>query len=425
MTAYSAALQSLCGFAVFVLVAFALSENRRAVGWGGVGIGLAAQLGLALVLLAVPGVRDAVALLNDAALALQQATLAGTRFVFGHVGGGDPPFAVTDPASSFVLAFQALPLVLVISALSALLFHWRVLPWIVRGISWGLRKVMRVGGAVSVGVAANVFVGMIEAPLLIRPYLLKLGRGELFVVMTAGMATIAGTVAVLYATILEPVLPGAMAHIVTASVISAPAAITVPMIMVPETGPSTAGDVLPPRTAGGALDAVTRGTMDGVTLLINVVAMLLVLVALVALVNQGLAWLPDVAGAPLTLERMFGWLLAPAAWLMGLPWAEAAAGGALLGIKTVLNELIAYVSLAGLPEGALSERSRLILVYALCGFANFGSLGIMIGGLGGMAPERRDEIVALGFRSIVAGTLATLMTGCAVGVLTGVGLVTP
>jgi CNT family concentrative nucleoside transporter len=425
MPAYAAALQSLCGLAVFTAAAFALSENRRAVRWSGVGIGLAVQVGLAFVLLVVPGVRGALALLNDAALALQRATQAGTGFVFGYVGGGDPPFAVTDPAGSFVLAFQALPLVLVVSALSALLFHWRVLPWIVGGLSWALRRVMRVGGAVSVGVAANVFVGMIEAPLLIRPYLLKLGRGELFVVMTAGMATIAGTVAVLYATILEPVLPGAMAHIVTASVISAPAAIAVAMIMVPETGPSTAGEVAPPRTAAGALDAITRGTMDGVTLLINIVAMLLVLVALVALVNQGLAWLPEVAGAPLTLERMLGWVLAPAAWLMGVPWAEAPAAGGLLGVKTVLNELIAYVSLAGLPEGTLSDRSRLILVYALCGFANLGSLGIMIGGMGGMAPERRDEIVALGVRSIVAGTLATLMTGCAVGVLTGVGVVSP
>lgn len=417
------ALQSLAGLAAFVALAFALSEDRRAVRWRGIGVGLAVQAGLAVLLLGLPPVRAVVALVNDAARALQQATLAGTSFVFGYIGGGEPPFDATGPGSSFVLAFQALPLVLVISALSALLFHWRILPWIIRGLSRGLRRVMRTDAAASVGVVANVFVGMIEAPLLIRPYLLGLSRSALFMVMTAGMATIAGTVAVLYAGILEPALPGAMAHILTASVISAPAAVTIALVMVPDPAPGTAETEMPHRTASGPMEAITQGTIDGVWLLISIIAMLVVMVALVALVNQTLTILPAIAGEPLTLQRMLGWLLAPLAWLIGVPWAEAATAGSLLGTKTVLNELIAYVRLAGLPDGALSPESRLMLVYALCGFANFGSLGIMIGGLGGMAPERRPEIVALGLRAVVAGSLATFMTGAIVGALLSFGLI--
>ncbi len=317
-----------------------------------------------------------------------------------------------------MLAFRALPLILLVSALSSLLFYWRILPLVVRGFSWLLERSMNVGGALGFGAAANVFVGMIEAPLLIRPYLARMTRAELFAVMTCGMATIAGTVMVLYASVLSGVLPDAMGHILTASIISAPAAIMVARLLVPETQPETEGRVMIDQEANSSMEAVTRGTISGLRLLAYIVAMLIVFVALVSLVNEILEFLPEVNDAPLSLERLLGWLMAPVAWLMGIPWAESVAAGSLLGTKTVLNELLAYLQLAALPEDTLSQRSQLILIYALCGFANLGSLGIMLGGMTVMAPERRREVVALGPKSILSGSIATCLTGTVVGLLT-------
>jgi CNT family concentrative nucleoside transporter len=295
----------------------------------------------------------------------------------------------------------------VISALSALLFYWRVLPVIVRGISFALEKLMRVGGVVGLSTAANVFVGMVEAPLFIRPYLSTVSRGELFAIMVGGMASIAGTVLFLYASILRPVLPDAVAHLLIASILSAPAALVVSFLMVPPEGPATGGRIELRSEASGSMDALTRGTLEGAQLLLNIIAMLVVFVALVALVN--------LLVAPYSLQGALGWALAPLAWLAGIPWSEARLGGALLGTKTVINELVAYVELSKLSE--LSARSRLLLTYALCGFANFGSLGIMIGGLGTMCPERRAEVVALGMKSIVGGTLATCLTAASVALI--------
>jgi CNT family concentrative nucleoside transporter len=281
-----------------------------------------------------------------------------------------------------------------------------------------LQKTMGLGGAVGVSSAANVFVGMVEAPLVVRPYLRELSRGELFIVMVCGMATIAGTVLVLYASILRPVLPNALAHLLICSLVATPAAIVVAAIMVPPGPAQRAGAQAPmPRTTRSAMDAVTRGTLDGLELLLGIVAMLIVFVALVSLANGLLSLLPDVAGAPVTLERILGVVMAPLAWACGVPWSEAQVAGALLGKKTVLNELVAYLDLAALPDAALSPRSRLLMTYALCGFANFGSLGIMLGGMGAMVPERRDELVELGMRSIAAGTLATCLTAAVVGLL--------
>ena len=410
-------LRGLVGIAVLLLLAWVLGERRRQVPWRIVLTGIAGQFALALLLLKLPACKSLFIALNQGAIALEKATTTGTSLVFGYLGGGPLPFGESFPGASYVLAFRALPLVLVISALSSLLFHWRILPTIVRGFSFLLQKTLGIGGAVGVGAAANIFVGMVEAPLLIRPYLAGMGRGELFAVMTCGMSTIAGTVLVLYASILQHTLPDALGQILTASVISAPAALVVAALMVPLESGAGAGEVEFERGEGSAMDAITRGTTDGLALLLNIVAMLIVLVALVSLVNLALGLLPAAAGAPLTLQRLLGWLLAPLAWLLGIPWSEAATAGSLLGTKTVLNELLAYLDLAALPPGALSERSRLIMTYALCGFANFGSLGIMLGGLGTMVPERRSEIVALGFRSIVAGTLATCMTGAVVGLI--------
>lgn len=399
--------QALAGIAGLLALAWIASEKRAAIPWRAVGAGLALQLALTLLLLKLPGAKAAFLWLNDALLGLEKATQAGTAFVFGYLGGGPLPFAITDPNSSFVLAFRALPIVLVMSALSALLFHWRVLPAIVRALSWLLERTMKVGGVVGLSTAANVFVGMVEAPLFIKPWLARVSRGELFAIMVCGMASIAGTVLFLYAGILKGVMPDAIAHLLIASVLSAPAALVVAFLMVPPEGVPTGGDIDLRSQDSGSMDALTRGTLEGAQLLVNIVAMLLVFVALVTLVNLIIA--------PYSLQGILGWVLAPLAWLAGVPWAEAQAGGALLGTKTVLNELVAYIELAKSTE--LSERSRLVLTYALCGFANFGSLGIMIGGMGTMCPERRAEIVALGMKSIVAGTLATCLVAAMVGLV--------
>ena len=385
--------------------------------WRIVVSGALLQIMLAVLLLKAPLFRDLFLALNELLSALEKATREGTRFAFGFLGGGPQPFEERPGASSFVLAFRALPLILVVSALSSLLFYWRVLPAVVRAISTVLEKTMGVGGAVGLSAAANIFVGMVEAPLIVRPYLKAMSRGELFIVMSCGMAGIAGTVMALYAAILGPVVPESMGHILTASIISAPAAILIAAVMVPPRGVPTTGKVALPQQATSSMDAVTRGTLDGLALLLSIVAMLIVLIALVTLVNLGLGLLPGWDGEALTLQRLMGWLMAPLVWLAGVPWQEAPAAGALMGTKTVLNEFIAYVELAQLPADVLSPRSRLIMTYALCGFANFGSLGILIGGMATMVPERRDEIVGLGLRSIVAGTLATLMTGAVVGML--------
>ena len=399
-------MHAAAGIAGLLALAWLMGEDRRGVPWRAVLAGLALQVLLALVLLKVPVMKDLFLKLNDALLVLEKATQTGTGLVFGYLGGGPLPFAVTDQNSVFVLAFRALPLVLVVSALSALLFYWRVLPAIVRALSWVLEKTMRVGGVVGLSAAANVFVGMVEAPLFVRPYLAKVSRGELFAIMTGGMASIAGTVLFLYAAILGPVLPDAVAHLLIASILSAPAALIVAFVMVPP-GAATGGRLRLESEASSSMDALTRGTLDGAQLLLNIVAMLVVFVALVALVNFAIA--------PYTLQGMLGWLLAPLAWLAGIPWSESRAAGALLGTKTVVNELIAYLELARMTE--LSERSRLLLTYALCGFANFGSLGIMLGGLGTMCPERRGEVVSLGMKSIVAGTLATCLTAATVALI--------
>lgn len=404
---------------IFALTAFAwlVSENRRQVKPKDIVIGIALQFVLALLMLKIPIFRYAFEFLNRAVFLLEEATKAGTSFVFGYIGGGPLPFDPKTPGATFIFALQALPIVLVVSALSSVLFYWRILPLVVKAFSRMLEKTMGIGGAVGLGAAANVFLGMVEAPLFVRPYLMMMTRSELFITMSCGMAGIAGTVMVLYASILRSVIPDAIGHILVVSIISIPAAIMISLIMIPEEGRLTSGEIVPPRQATSTMDAVTHGTIEGVQLLINIVSMLVVLVALVYIVNSFLVLLPEFGGKPLSLQRLLGYVMAPVVWLIGIPWPEAQTAGSLMGTKTVLNELIAYVELAQLPPDALSPKSRLIMIYAMCGFANLGSLGIMIGGLGSMAPERREEIVALGFKSILAGTLATCMTGAIVGII--------
>lgn len=415
--------QPALGLAVLVAVAWGLSEDRRARPWRMIAVGLVLQIALAALALKVPPVREAVQSITGLVRALETATRAGTSFVFGFLGGGTLPYEETRPGASFTLAFRALPLVLVTSTVSAVLWHWGVLPRIIGALAAGLRRSLGIDGPVALAAAANVFAGMIEAALLIRPRLAAMSRSDLFVTMVCGMTTIGGTVLALYASILDGVIPGAAGHLVVASLISAPAAVVIARLMIP---PGDAPPVTPSPAEeavaaaplyGSTMDALMQGTRDGLQLLLNIVATLLVFVALVSLVDQILGLLPDLAGAPLALERLLGWVLSPLAWLLGIPAAEAETAGRLLGTKIVLNELIAYINMSGLPPEALSERSRTILLYALCSFANFGSVGILLAGYMVMVPERRTELLGLGMRSLVAGTLATAMTGAVVALL--------
>jgi CNT family concentrative nucleoside transporter len=410
-------MQALLGIALLLAAAWAMSENRRALPVRTLVVGLVLQLVLALILLKLPASRDLFLALNGVVTALQEATRAGTSLLFGYIGGGPLPFAEKPGASSFILAIQALPLVLLISALSAILYHWRVLPAVVNGFAWALRKTLGIGGTAGVATAANVFVGMVEAPLLVKPYLMRASRSELFIIMTAGLATIAGTMLVIYATFLKGVVPDSVGHLLTASVLNAPAAVVIARLMVPPAPDEQAAPVKLEAQYRGTMDAITRGTLDGLNLLLSIVALMIVLVALVALVNMMLGLLPGWDGQPITLQRLLGAALAPVTWLLGVPWAEAGTAGSLLGVKIVLNEFVAYLDMANLPADALSPHSRLIMVYAMCGFANFGSLGIMLGGLTAMAPDRRAEIAGLGMKSLVAGVMTTCLTGALVGLL--------
>ena len=410
-------MQGILGIAAIAAFAWAISEDRRRVPWRAVIAGFGLQVVLALLLLRLPATQGIFLGLNRVMHALMAALNAGTSFVFGYIGGDEPPFELAAPAKNYVFAIQSLPFIILISALAAVLFYWRVLPAVVKAMSVVLQRATRIGGAVGLGVSANVFMGMVEAPLLVAPYIKKMTRGELFALMTSGMATVAGTVMVLYANILDGVIPNALGHVLSASLINAPGAVVIAALMIPPGDKGTAGELSPPQQANSTMDALTQGTEQGLRVTLNVAAMLLVLVAVVSLVNQALGLLPGIAGEPLTLQRLLGFFVAPVAWLIGIPWSEAVAAGGLLGTKTVLNEFIAFADMAALPADALGPRSRLIMSYAMCGFANFGSLGIMIGGVGTVVPERRPEITQMGLKSILSGTLATLLTGSLVGLI--------
>jgi CNT family concentrative nucleoside transporter len=404
------------GVAAMLCIAWLCSENRRKFQWRTVIGGLVLQLLGALVLIGIPGANGTMFFLNRAASALQHATETGTAFVFGYLAGPPLPFVETHPGASFILAFQALPLVLTISALASLLFYYGVLQCITGFFAFLLRRVLGIGGPLALGAAVHVFVGMIEAPLLVRPYLARMQRGELFALMTCGMAGVAGTVMFIYASFLSPIVPNALGNILIASVISTPAALAVSALMVPFDGPlhGKASLVVDDRPTG-PIDALVKGTMDGIPILAAIIATLLVTVALVTLLNMGLNLLPDWDGAPITLQRLFAVPFRAVVWLIGVPWPQTQSAAMLMASKTVLNEFVAYLDFSRMPPDSFDPRSRMILTYALCGFANFGSLGIVIGGLGAMVPERRHEVVALGMRSVLGGTLATCMSGAVAG----------
>ncbi len=410
------ALQSGLGFFAILLFAWAISEKRSVVPWRTVISAVVVQVVLFILMFKFPWFKEIAETLSNALKGLQAATTQGSTFVFGYLGGGPFPAALLPNSGTFIFATQVLTMAVVISALSSLLFYWRILPMLVKAFSWVLTRTIGVGGAIGVSTAANVFLGMVEAPLFIKPYLAKLSRGELFITMTCGMAGIAGTVMAVYGSMLQNV-PDAIGHILIVSFVSAPAAIAISCLMVPPEGEPTDGDVTKENPSTSAMDAITQGTADGIQLFINVCALLLVLIALIAMANSLLAWIfPAINGKPMTLQGILGWLMSPIVWLIGIPWAEAQTAGALMGTKTVINEFVAFLDLAKIPADQLSERSRIIMTYALCGFANFSSIGIIIGGMSTMCPERRTEITNLGYKCLIGGTLATLSCGALVGI---------
>ena len=411
-------LQSALGLLAFPLIALLFCRGRRQIN---LRIWLAAvglQLILALIFLKVPWFQTLFEMMNQGVIVLQDATVAGTSFVFGYLGGGPLPFQEVSPQNTFIIGFRALPLIIVIGSFTALLSYWKILPWIIEKLSKLFSKSLKIGGAVALAGAANVFIGMTEAPLFIRNSIKKLSYSELFMVMTLGMSTVAGTVLVLYATFLNQVIPNAVGHIFTASIISIPAAVLISLMIVPQDGQPTSATAELQLDFNGPMDAIAQGGINAMHMMINIIALLISFLALVYLSNALLGMFPEVAGEVLSLERILGWIMAPICWLMGIPWSEATTAGSLMGIKTVLNELLAFIQQSQLAEDALSPRSDLIISYALSGFANFGSLGILIGGLSTMAPERRKEISSLGLLSILSGTLATCMTASVIGLIT-------
>jgi len=414
-------MQALFGIVAFVAIGVVLSEQRTLPSWRLLAAGLGLQFLFAFAVFNFSFLQQILSLINSGVNAVVKATESGTLFIFGYLGGDplnvDYPFTIDEPGATLILAFRILPLILMFTVLSAILWHYRILPVIIKCFSFVLRKSLKVSGAVGLSSAANIFIGMVESPALIRPYIAVLTRSELFVVMSCGMATIAGSVMVFYSIILQGTLDDPLGHIITASVISAPAAIMIALIMVPERAVASSEEIELGVEYKSLMDAITKGTYDGVRLMVSVGAMLLVLVALVALLNSLFSLVPFPGDDPLTLQRLFGYVFAPLTWLMGIPWSEAQLAGSLMGAKTALNELLAFLALAELPPGSLSDKSTVIMTYALCGFANFGSLGIMIAGLTGMCPERATEIVELAPKSLISGTLATCMTGAIAGLL--------
>ena len=410
-------LQGILGLGVIMFACAFFSSHRAAIRPSLVLKSLGLQVLLALVLVKLPASQHLFWVLNKGIELLQGATRAGTSFIFGFLGGAPLPYAETLPNASFVLAFQTLPMILIISVLSGLLIYWRILPLILKLMSLLLEKTLNIGGATGLAIAANAFLGMVESPLLIRPYLAKLSRSEFFTVMVAGMATIAGSMMAVEAAVISHVVPNAVGHLLSATLITLPAVVYISHLLMPNTEAITAHDSPIDRGGDSVVDVITRSTQVGLQMVLNIIAMVIVVVALVYLLNAFLGLLPDFAGRPVSLERILGYLLAPVTWLMGIPWRDALQAGELLGIKTFLTEVIAYVRLGELPVDALSQRSRTIITYALCGFANFVSLGIMVMGLITMVPERREEILRFGFRSLVAGSLATFTSACVVGIL--------
>jgi CNT family concentrative nucleoside transporter len=409
--------RAIIGIALIFGVAFGLSENRRAFPWrivlGAVGI----QLVFALILFGVPIIRAGLFQINTVIDGLIAATAYGTSFVFGPVFGTQAGWEAHTGQPGPIFAVHLLPLVIVVAALSAVLWHWRVLRWITKGFAIVFQRLLGLGGATSLAVSANVFMGMTEAPVLIKPYLLKMTRSEIFIMMTAGFSTVAGSVLVLYGVFLDPVLPNALGQLLAASLIATPAAVAVALVMVPETAAADQKQQEPDFEYESTMDAFATGASDGLKILANIVTMLIAAFALLYLVNLGLGALPQLGGAPLSIERILGWVFSPLMYMIGVPLEEAARSGSMMGVKIVLTEFVAFLELAEIPAEGMSQRTRMITAHAICGFANFGSIGILIGGLTMIEPARRTTFLELAWKTLLAGTLATCLSAAIVGAL--------
>lgn len=413
--------RALLGVVAFLGLGWLLSENKRAPPWRAVFVGLACQVGLALLLTKIPAVTAAFAAATRAVDALQAASRAGSSFMFGYLGGGRAPFSVADPSAAFIFAFQALPAILLVGALSALLWHWRVLIVIVRAAAWAFGKLFGVSGPVGVSTSACVFLGMVEAPLLIKPFLPRLTRAEIFIIMVDGLSVIGGSMMIVLGSLISAKVPNAFSHLLIASLISTPMAIGMARLIIPGEASATSEPIVLSSPYRSSLEALTFGTLDAVKMVLNIAGLLIVFVGLIALINMGLAALSSSfwphAGAPLTLGAILGWLLTPIVWLTGAPLPDLQTVGAILGTKVAANEVVAYSDMMALPPGALSDKSLLILTYALGSFGNVGSVAILIGSLSAMAPDKVGEVVELGFKALAAAFLTICMTATIMGLI--------
>ncbi|RRN65229.1 NupC/NupG family nucleoside CNT transporter [Caulobacter sp. 602-1] len=410
--------RALLGVVAFLGLGWLLSENKRALPWRPVLVGLACQITLALLLTKVPAITAGFAAATHAVDALQAASRAGSSFMFGYLGGGRAPFSVADPSAAFIFAFQALPAILLVGALSALLWHWKVLIVIVRAAAWAFGKLFGVSGPVGVSTSACVFLGMVEAPLLVKPFLPRLTRAELFIIMVDGLSVIGGSMMIVLGSLIAAKVPNAFSHLLIASLISTPMAIGMARLIIPGEASATREPIVLTSPYRSSLEALTFGTLDAVKMVLNIAGLLIVFVGLIALINMGLAAFPH-AGAPLTLGGILGWLLTPIVWLTGAPLPDLQAVGAILGTKVAANEVVAYSDMMALPPGALSDKSLLILTYALGSFGNVGSVAILIGSLSSMAPEKVGEVVELGFKALAAAFLTTCLTATIMGLISG------
>ena len=413
-------LQPSIGFFALLFLGAIFSENIKAIKLKYIVSGVLIQLILALLLLKVDLVGSFFEYLSDGVMVLKAANDYGTGFVFGYLADGAPnaPFDITNPGGTFIFAFGGLTLIILMSAISALLWHWRIIPVIVNALSLLFKKPLNVGGPIGLGATANVFLGQVEAPLLVRPYLSSMTRHELLILMTVGMSTIAGSVMVVYTTMLTPIYGfGLIGHFLTASLISVPAGIMFANMMIPSEVKTDFPEGDSSKMYTSTVDALTQGTKNGLEIFLSVIAMLIVVMALVFLVNSILGVFPDINGSQITIERILGFIFAPLAWFMGIPWEESLMAGQLLGVKTALNEFVAYLYLSDSETYNLSDKSRLIMLYALCGFANFSSVGILLSGMSAMIPERRDDLISVTGKALWAALLASCMTGFIVGII--------
>jgi len=414
--------QSLTGVTLVLALCWLMSENRRRFPWK-LAIGaILIQALLVLGLFGLPALREGLAALGRGVEGLGASTQAGSAFVFGFLAGAPDrqPYPVDSPGALFIFGFRVLPVILVVCALAALLWHWRILRWITQGFGFVFRRAFGLRGAPALATAATIFMGQVEGPIFIRSYLKSLSRSELFLLIAVGMSCVSGSTMVAYVTILQGVLPDAAAHVLTASIVSAPAGVLLSRIVVPSDRVLEAEDegaAVIGKTYESSVDAVIKGTSDGLQIVLNVAAALIVFVAFTAIVDRLLAGLPPVAGAPVTLERILGLAFSPLAWSLGVPWRDAPTAGALLGVKLVLTEFSAFIRLGGLPASELTDRSRVIMTYALCGFANIASVGINVAGYNVLAPERRSEVIGLVWKAMAVGFLATCLSGAVVGAL--------